>query len=137
MHDLFALPGGFYQFQRDVVILEPRQAGPQALHPHRERKAHLQPGVKTVQIGQVIVQRPLHHLETERFLGVFVKAAHDPGHVDALFASLKAHGAGDTGFQRQHLAIAGLKRDRQPEIADADMLNLLPRAPDQAGGAIL
>ena len=137
MDDLLAHAVLFDQFQRDVVILIARQARAQAFDLHRKGKPHLDARIKAFQIGLIVVQRRFDHLKAEGRLGVLVEAAHDAGHVDALLVRIKADRAGDRGFKRQIAAIAGVEPDRQAEVGNAHMLDLLLRAADQAGGAVL
>ena len=137
MHDLLAHAVLLHQLQRNVVILIAFQPRAQALHLVGEGKPHLDSRVKAVQIGHVVIQRGLHHLKAKGALGVFVKGPHDAGHVDALLLGIQANCPRDRGLQRQVRTLFAVKTDRQAEIGNAHMLNLLFRPPDQAGGAVL
>ena len=88
MHQFLAHPIALDQFQRNVIILVPRQARPQALHLHWEGKAHLDTRIKTFEVRFVIIKRGFDHLKAERLFGMGIEAAHDAAHIDALFARL-------------------------------------------------
>ena len=137
MHDLLAQPGPVHQFQRNIVILPARQAGPQRRHPHREREAHLNPRIEAFQIALVVIQRGLDHLEAEAAFGMGIEGPHDAAHVDALFLGIQADRASDTGFQRKVATVAGVIAQRQAEIRNPHMLDLLLGPLDQAGRTIL
>ncbi len=66
-----------------------------------------------------------------------IERAHDPAHVDALLVGLQADGAGDAGFQRQIAVVAGVKADRQAEIGNPHMLDLLFCTANEACRTIL
>ena len=137
VHHLGAHTIAFDQFQRDVVILIPFEARPQALHLHREGEPHLNTGIEAFEVRFVIVQRGFDHVEAEGAVGVLVERPHNPRHVDAFLVSIKAHGSGHGGFQRQIAVVTGVKADRQAEIGNADVLDLLARTTDQAGRPVL
>mmetsp|Transcript_29137 Transcript_29137/g.56143 ORF Transcript_29137/g.56143 Transcript_29137/m.56143 type:complete len:415 (-) Transcript_29137:1270-2514(-) len=137
MHDLFAHPALLYQLQRDIVILIAGQPRAQAFYLHGEAEAHLDARVKTLKVRLVVVQSRLDDLKAEGLSRMLVEGAHDPGHVDALFVRLKTDSACHRRFKRQRLARSGLHPQRQAKVRDANVLDLLFRTADQAGGAIL
>ena len=125
MHELAAYTARFHELQSKIVILEPLKTRAQRHDLHRIGKPHLNAGIQTVEVGHIIVQRRLDHIKTEGLFRMLVKAAHDPRHVDAFFAGLKADRAGDRGLQRQIAVVAGVKADRQAEIGNPHMLQML------------
>ena len=137
MHDLAAHPVTLNKFQRDIVILVTLKPRAQAAQLHREGKAQLYPGIKALEICLIVVQRAFDHLEGKALLRMPVKGAHNAGHVDALLLGLKGHCPGDRGLELQICAGPGAETDRQAEIRNAHMLNLLLCAFDQAFRAVL
>ncbi|MPL84436.1 hypothetical protein SDC9_30401 [bioreactor metagenome] len=128
--------------ERDVVILPARQARAQALDPHRVGKAHHQPGVETVEVVLVAVERRRHYLEGELALGMAIEGADDPAHVDALLLGIEADRAGDRGLERDLAGrVVGARAqpvaDRQAEVRDPDMGDRRMRPGDQRGRAVL
>ena len=130
--DLLTHAATLHQLKRHIVILIACQARAQAADFHRKGEPHLDTRIKALQIGDVIVQRRFDHLETERAFRMFVKTAHDAGHVDALLIRLKAHRACDGCLKRQRTVITALKPHRQTEIGNPHMLDLLVRPFDKA-----
>ena len=53
------------------------------------------------------------------------------------FSASRLTGAGDRGFQRQVAIVARVVADRQAKVGNADMLDGLARAHDQAGRTVL
>ena len=78
MDDLFAHALCLNEFQRDVVILIAFKAGAQRTDLHREGKAHLDAGIKAVEVSDISLERRLDHFETEGALCLFVEGPHDP-----------------------------------------------------------
>ena len=66
-----------------------------------------------------------------------VETAHNPGHVDALFVRLQADRARYRSFKRQIARIPRVKTDRQAEIRNTHVLDLLFCTTDQTGWSVL
>ena len=137
MHELARDAGVLHQLHRDVIILVAFQPRTQRAHARRIGEAHLQTRIEGLEIGDVIRQRGLHHIGAERLFRVLVETAHDPGHVDALLACVQADGARHRGLERQIAIVTGMIADRQAEIRNPHMLQLLPRPANERGRAVL
>ena len=137
MHNAPPLAVLFDQFKRDIIILIPDKTRAQAVDLSRKRKPHLNAGIATFKVRFIIIQHRLNHIETERALGMAVKAANDSGHVNALFARSQTDRARHRCLECKITSVTGVELDGQAKIGNTDMLNLALRASDQRTGSVL
>jgi len=69
-------------------------------------------GIHAFEVVFIVIKGGFDHVKAEGGIRMFVKAAHDARHVDALLVCLKADRPSDRGFKLQIAVVAGVEFDR-------------------------